>query len=174
MFEAAADARVKPQRAGLEDDPADQIRVDLAGGLHLAARCGFDLAEDPVEFIVRQLGCRRQLDVEDALRLRDERVQLVGDLGQLSRAAFLREEAEEVDDLVVRALRDPREDVGLGRRLDLGVREQRPQLRDRRDGVAQLLDLAVDELEPALVLRGLEQSARIDSVRSRYDLLPSN
>src|SRR5207253_8668808 len=134
----------------------------------------FDLAEDSAEFLVRELGRRRQLDIEDALVGGDEHIELVDDLRQLARASLLREQAEEVDDLVVGTLGDARKHVGLHGRLDLGIREHRPKLVDPCDGVAQLLHLAVDELEPVLVLRSLEQRARVDAVRDRYDRLPSS
>ena len=44
--------------------------------------------------VLTELGRRRQLDVQDALRRRDERVELVGDLGKLRGASLLRDEAE--------------------------------------------------------------------------------
>ena len=48
----------------------------------------------------------RELDVEDALLGGDERVELVGDLAELAGAALLGEQAHEVDDELVAALRD--------------------------------------------------------------------
>jgi len=43
-FEAAADARVQTERAGLEDDPADEVGVDAADGVDGAA-CYRDLLD---------------------------------------------------------------------------------------------------------------------------------
>src|SRR4051794_6298931 len=173
-FEPAAHARVEPHRSGLEDDASDQVWVHLALRLDLAAGSGFDLVEDALEVVVGERVRGRQLDVEDALLLRDERVELVGDLAELCGPALLREQAHEVDDELVGSLRDVREDVGLEARVGLGVLEQQPQLVDRRHGVAQLCQLRVDGVEVPLVLRGLEERTRVDAVRGGYDRLPSS
>src|SRR5690349_16665116 len=45
-FEAAADARVDAERTGLEDDAADQVGVDPARHVDLAAARALDLVED--------------------------------------------------------------------------------------------------------------------------------
>src|SRR6059058_1955896 len=85
-FEPAAHARVEPHRSGLEDDASDQVWVHLAFRLDLASRSGFDLSEDALELVVGEIVRRRQLDVQDALLLRDERVELVCDLAELGGA----------------------------------------------------------------------------------------
>src|SRR5437016_14602741 len=61
--QAAADARVGAARADLQDDPADQVGVDLPLRLDAAARALLDLAEDLVGLLVGQLVRGRQLDV---------------------------------------------------------------------------------------------------------------
>src|SRR3954469_11488865 len=168
-FEPAAHARVEPHRSGLEDDASDQVWVHLALRLDLAAGSGFDLVEDALEVVVGARVRGRQLDVEDALLLRDERVDLVGDLAELRGPALLREQAHEVDDELVGSLRDIREDVGLEARVGLGVVEQLSQLVVRRHSLAQLVELRVDCVEVPLVLRGLEERTRVDAVRGGYD-----
>src|SRR3954452_23010210 len=45
-FEAAADAGIQAQRASLEDDAADQVRVDRAARIDGPARGGLDLTDD--------------------------------------------------------------------------------------------------------------------------------
>ena len=60
--QAAAHAGVQPHRSGLQDDPADQIRLDAARRLHLAARLPLDLGEDALEVRVGELVRRRHLD----------------------------------------------------------------------------------------------------------------
>src|SRR5215469_4619021 len=47
-FQSPADARVDAQRPRLEDDAADQVGVDLAGRLDLAAGRILDLLQDRV------------------------------------------------------------------------------------------------------------------------------
>src|SRR3954449_9153221 len=78
-FEAAAHTGVDAHRTGLEDDASDQIWVDLPLRLDLAARRGFDPAEDPAELLVVQLVRRRELHVEHAVLGRYEVVELLDD-----------------------------------------------------------------------------------------------
>src|SRR6266540_2100571 len=71
-FEAAADARVDAHRAGLENDAADQIRVDGARRVDGAPGRALDLLHDLPRLVVRQLVGRRELDREPAFELGDE------------------------------------------------------------------------------------------------------
>ena len=118
----------------------------LRVGLHLAAGRGLDLSEDRRPNSSSESSVRgRQLDVEDALLRRDERVELVGDLRRAPPARpFSATQAQEVDDELVRALRRRRDEhVRLHPRVDLGVLEQRSRgLGGVGDRVAQLLQLA--------------------------------
>jgi hypothetical protein len=158
----------------LEDDASDQIWVDLPRGLHLAARLFLDAAEDTTELLVGELVRSRQLDVEDLLLRGDECIELRNDLTELRGTALLGDEAHEIDNELVGAAGDLREHVGLDLRLDLGVLEQRAEVRGPGESVAELLQLAVDRVQAALLLRCLEDGARIDAVRNRYDRLPSS
>src|SRR5438552_2383542 len=54
-FQAAAHARVHAQRAGLQDDAADQARIDVARRLDGAARRSLDLADDCARLVLGQL-----------------------------------------------------------------------------------------------------------------------
>jgi hypothetical protein len=158
----------------LEDDASDQVWVHLPLRLHLAAGGGFDPSEDASELLVAQLGSCRQLDVEDALLGRDQLVELGDDVGELCGAALLGDQAQEVDDELVRSLRNAREDVRLHDRLDLRVLEQPGEIGRLGEGVAQLLELRVQLVELALVLRRFEERFRVDAVRECYDRLPSS
>src|SRR5688500_6802393 len=91
-LDPAADARVDAERARLEDDPADQRRVDPARRLDRPPRGLLDLAGDRVSFLVGELVRGRQLDVEAPLRLRDEQVELAVDLLDLPGAPLLGDE----------------------------------------------------------------------------------
>src|SRR5919106_781864 len=88
-LEPALHARVDAHRAGLEDDAADQVRIDLPRRFDRAARRLLDLAQDGARLLVRELDRGRQLDVEPALLGRHERVQLLLDLLELAGTAFL-------------------------------------------------------------------------------------
>src|SRR3954453_13029245 len=124
--------------------------------------------------VVGQLRRGRQLDVENAVRRCDERIELAGDLRDLRGASLLGDESQEVDDELVRALRDVREYVRLHPRVDLGVLEKGSQVRCVHDRVTQLLHLCVHDRQLAAVFGGLEERLRVDAVRRAYDRLPSS
>src|SRR3954454_7291893 len=65
-FEAAADAGVETERAGLEDDAADQRRGEGARRRHRTAGRALDLPDDLPRLVVGQLVRRRHLDGEAA------------------------------------------------------------------------------------------------------------
>ena len=70
--EAAADASVDTERAGLEDDAADQVGVDLARRLDRAAGRALDLSHDLARLVVGELVRGGELDLEAALLGGDE------------------------------------------------------------------------------------------------------
>src|SRR6266446_6036107 len=87
-FQPAAHAGVGEIRAGLQDDAADERRVDRARRLDLAA-CGlFDLRDDGLRLVVRQLARGRQLDREPFLLARHQALELASDLFELARATL--------------------------------------------------------------------------------------
>src|SRR6059058_697849 len=79
-FEAAADAGVEPQRASLEDDAADQVRVDAPRGVDGTAGRALDLADDLPRLVVGQLVRGRHLDGEAAFLGRHQAFELTVDL----------------------------------------------------------------------------------------------
>src|SRR4249920_769618 len=76
-FQSPAHARVHTERARLQDDPADQVRVDLLRRLDLAARRILDLLQDRLRLGVAQLARRRQLDGESPLLERHQPLELL-------------------------------------------------------------------------------------------------
>src|SRR5947207_2958100 len=76
------------RRAGRGGDGADQVGVDVAGRLDLAAGRLLDAADEVALLLVGQVDGRRQLDVEDALGLGDDPVELARDLVDLRSAAL--------------------------------------------------------------------------------------
>src|SRR5215470_11438838 len=172
--EPAAHAGVEPERAGLEDEASNQIGVDRAASLDLASGRLLDPAEDELELVVGQLVGGGELDFENARRGRHKPVELVGDPGERCSAALLREQAHEVDDELVGALGDPREDVGLHARVDLGVLEHDAQVVRPRDGVAQRVKVGLNRLDPTLLECSVVERAGVDALDGGYDLLPSS
>src|SRR5205807_7574129 len=121
-----------------------------------------------------QLVRGRQLDVEDALLLGDERLELRRDLADLPRPALLDDEPDEVPHELVGAAEYLVEHAGLDVGLDLGVLEQRGKLRDGVEREHDVLELLAHGVEPALLLRRLEERARVDAVRDGYERLASS
>src|SRR5438067_1280286 len=66
-LEPTADAPVREERADLEDDPADEIRIDRPGRVDLPARGLLDRRHDRRRLLVGQVVGGRQLDGESVL-----------------------------------------------------------------------------------------------------------
>ena len=96
--------------------------------------------------------------------LRDERVELRADLRELARAALLRDEPDEVAHELVAVRRQLPEDVGLARRLDLRVAQERAQLGHLVHRAGERRKIGRDCVHAVGVLRGLEQRARVHAV----------
>src|SRR4051794_19846869 len=88
-LQSAADARVDAQRARLQDDPADQLRVDASRRLDLASGGLLDLLDDRRGLVVRELQRRRQLDRQAPFLLRHQALELARDVLDLADAALL-------------------------------------------------------------------------------------
>src|SRR5207245_11080211 len=95
-FQPAAHARVDTVRPRLQHDAADEVGVDTACRFNLASRRLFDLRDDRLCFIVRQLPRGGELDGEAALFARHQPLELVRDLVQPARAPLLRYEQETI------------------------------------------------------------------------------
>ena len=118
----------------------------------------------------------RQLDVEDPLLGGDERVELVGDLARAPPArpfSASRRRKLTTSSSAPCAIRV--EHVGLHAASRLRVLEQRRELgRVRSTASRSCCSCACTASSVALLLRGLEERARIDAVRDGYDRLPSS
>src|SRR6476619_8157238 len=95
-LEAPANASVCAVRSDLQDDPADEIRVDGASRLHRAARGFLDRLHDRLRLVVAELIRRRELHGQTVLRMRDEGVKFLAELRNLARPALLRREPDKV------------------------------------------------------------------------------
>src|SRR6478735_988805 len=117
-FQAAAHAGVDAQRTCLQDHAADQLGVDLAGCLDLAAGGLLDLGHDRGGLVVGQLEGGGELDRNASLRAVDERLELVTNAWDLPGPPLRRDQAEEVVDELVGSVGQLAEDAHLGRRID--------------------------------------------------------
>src|SRR5437763_1577169 len=162
--EAAAHARVEAQRAGLEDDAADQVGVDGVGRLHLAARSFLDLLDHVTPLLFGEVDGGCHLDIEDSLFLGHQALELAGDLVDLAGAVLLGEQEQKVADELLVAAEELLEHRGLDTLVELGIPEQVAQLGNlalRLDEVAELL---AHRVEPVCILgRGVE-GARVRAV----------
>src|SRR5579864_8011745 len=167
-FQSPADARVDEIRACPQDDAADDVRVDAARRLDLAARGLLDLRDNVLRFLVRELARGRQLDRQAALLARDQSLELRRDLLDLARASLLRDEHEEVLEQLILVAREVGEDARLLRRLELRVLQNHAELGRRLDRRCEVGERLVHLREPLLLFRGGEQRLRVDALRRGY------
>src|SRR4029077_17233452 len=120
-FQSSAHARVHPKRSRLQDDAADEARIDLLRRLDLAARRRLDLLQDRLRLGVGQLARRGQLDRQAPLLARHQPLELLRDVLELARAPLLRHDLEEVRDQQLVVAREVGENRGLRTRLELRV-----------------------------------------------------
>src|SRR5919109_490214 len=167
-FEPTAHARIHAHRAGLQDETADQVRVDFPRRLDLAPRRLLDLLQQVARLGVRELTCSRQLDVQSPFLDREQAVELAGDLLDLPDATLLRDEAEEVAHELVGVTEQLVEHRRLRARLELRVTQHGAQLGNVVDGGGEVGELLADLLQAAVLLRGIEQCPRIRAVDDGY------
>src|SRR5581483_6931393 len=169
-FQSPADARVDAERARLEDDAADEGRVDLPRRLDLAAGRVLDLLQDRLRLGVAQLARRRQLDGQPPLLARHQPLELLRDLLDLARAALLRRQLEEVREQRLGVAGEVGEDRRLLRRLELRVAEDGAELRRLGRRGREVGQRLVHGRKPAGVLRRAEESLGVDAVRDGQGL----
>src|SRR6266511_3134382 len=133
-------------------------RVDRTAGRLL------DLGDDPLRLVLGQLERGRQLDGQPPLLLGHQPFELALDLAQLPAAVLLDGEQQEVAQQLVRPAEDVLEHLHFRARVELRVAEHRVELGhvvERRDEVAELL---AHGREATVLLRGLEEGARVGAV----------
>src|ERR671918_405204 len=167
-LEPAADAAVGAERSDLENDPADQAGIDGARRLDDPARRLLNLVDDRPRLVLGELVGRRQLDGEAILLAPDESLELRAHLGELAGASLLGDEPDEVADELVPARCELVEERRLLRRIDLGVTEDRAQLRDLVQRPGELAEVGRDLLEPLFLSSGLEERAGVHPLRDRH------
>ena len=136
--------------------------------MHPAPRRLLDPADDAAELLVGELAGGRQLHVEDALLRGDERLEFLDDVAHLGGAALLDQQPEEVARELVRVAEHALEHVGFHARVGLGVRGQRVELGHLVERGCDVRELCADGLELAALGGGLEERARVDSLRRGY------
>src|SRR5689334_6281517 len=145
-LQAAADARVETVGTNLQDDAADQVGVDRARRLDLAAGRLLDLVEQLARLLVRELDRRRQLGVDDALVLGDQALELARDLLERARAALVGEQEQEVTHELLAAAEHVLECGRPRARVELRIAQQLAQLGHLGLGSDDLLQLLAHRL----------------------------
>ena len=117
---------------------------------------------------VRAVEALKALRAQAALFGCHQPVELVCDLHDLADAALLGREPQEVAHELVRVADEVREHGGLRGRMELRVAEDRAQPGRVTHGCREVGHLLVDDLEPAVLLRRLEERLRVPAVNRGY------
>src|SRR5918996_1671117 len=169
-LEPATDAAVGAERSDLENDPADQAGIDGARRLDDPAGGVLNLVDDGTGLVLGELVGGRELEGEAILLARDESLELGAHLGELAGAALLGDEPDEVADELVAVGGELVEEGGLFPRVDLGIAEERAQLRNVVQRARELAEVCCDLLEPPLLPSGLEERSGVHPLRDRHGL----
>src|SRR6266571_5902385 len=169
-FQSPAHARVDAERARLQDDAADEVRVDLARRLDRAPGRILDLLKDRLRLGVGQLARRRQLDGQAPLLARNQPLELLRDLLELGGAVLLRDDLEEVREEQLVVAGEVGEDRRLRARLELRVAEDGTQLRRLGRRGREVGERLMHLREPSRVLRRVEESLGVDALRDGHGL----
>ena len=156
----------------MQDEAPDEIRVDFPRRLDLAARGLLDLFEDSGRFVVGQVVRRRQLDVEAPLLGCQQPVERAHDLLDLADPAFFRGQSQEVLDERIGLTEQVGDDSGLRLLVELGIAQDGAKLGHVANGRREVTQLFVDFRQATLLLRGVEQRARIRAVDGGYRSAP--
>jgi hypothetical protein len=122
--------------------------------------------------LVRQLDRGRELDLEPALLGRDQAIELGCDLLDLTDAAFLRREPQEVTDELVGVGGQLLQQLGLRARIELRVAQNRPKLGNPADCSREVAEVRVDLLQAPILLGSVEQRLRVRAMDDRYRSAP--
>src|SRR5712691_2656681 len=167
-FEPAADGRIDAEGIGLQHEPADQARVDSARRLDRATARLLDLLHDFARLLVRQLVRGGELHVQAPLFRGHHSVEFLGDLLDLADAAFLGGQPKEIAEELVGVSEQLLQQLRLRARIELRVAQDGPQLGHVVDGGGEVAELGVNLLQALLLLRGVEQRARIGAMDDGY------
>src|SRR4051794_17208632 len=162
LFKAVADGRVEDRVADPDDEPAEDVGVHGRGQLDLAAGALADRAADLVHRRAVELDRRGDGHREELVGLLPQVVELAADAVDRRHAVLLDEQLEEVDDGLLGAVEQLVQPVLL-----LLGREVRREEEDRQvvvlvECVGELAHLLAHLVEVVLLLRDLEQRARVD------------
>src|SRR5580765_3919743 len=155
--QAAAHARVDAQRAGLEDDAADQVGVDRARRLDGPAGGLLDLLDDRASLVLGELERGGQLDGELPLLAGGEPLELLADLLDLPAAALLDQEPQEVAEERVGVAGDRVDGGELRPLVELRVAQDLRELRHLALHLDEVAELLAHLCQLPSLLRGLEQ-----------------
>ena len=105
----------------MQDEAADQIRVDVARGVDLAAGRLLDLLQDAFRLVLRKLVGGGELDLEPALLGCQQAIELADDVVDLADPSLLGGQPQEVPDERVGIAQQLLDDSGLRGGVELGV-----------------------------------------------------
>jgi hypothetical protein len=114
----------------LQDDPADQVRIDAPRRHDLLAGGPLDLLQEFLRVRVRELDGCRQLRVDDAFVLAGEALELARDLLELPGPVLVDQDQQEVAQQLVASREQVLERGPLRARVELRVAQEPAQLGD--------------------------------------------
>src|SRR3954467_7638197 len=123
-FKPSAHARVESVRSDLQDDPADQARVDASGRLHAPAGCALDLLQQLSGVRIRELDRGGQLGVHDPFVLGRQPLELARDLLELPGPVLVDQHEQEVAHQALAAFEQVLERGSLPARVELRVPQE--------------------------------------------------
>src|SRR5919204_4862901 len=162
LLEAAAHARVQAERPRLDDETADERRVDPALGDDAAAGGLLDLLDDALGLLLRELDGGRQLELEHALPAGEQARPLLVHLLELADPVLVHEQAQEVEEELVGISEEILERGLLRARLELRVLEEAAQLVGLLHRRREVVEVLADSVEASVLVRRREQGLGVD------------
>src|SRR4051794_36157465 len=162
LVESVADRRVEHGVADAEHDAADDVGVDVGVELDLLARLLADPVADPLDDVVLELDRGGDVDGQELVLLRPHLVVGPPDAVDHRHPVVVEQHAEEVLERLVGVLQGGVEPVPLLLRREVRREEEQRQVAGLLERLGELLELLLDLVEAVLLLRDLEQRARVD------------
>src|SRR4051812_2271134 len=161
-FQPGADRPVHHHVSDPHHEAADHVRVDLRGQVHLASRLLLDLLPDLLHDALVELDRARHGHRQQLPLLSVERVERAPYAEDRRHPVTLREQLEEADEVLVGTLDQLGDALLLLLRREVRREEEHLQLAVRVQLVCELAELVVHVVEDVVLVRDLEQRARVD------------
>src|SRR5215211_4732881 len=147
LLKLAADARVEHHVADPQNQPAEDVGVDLRAEVNRTLRLALDLGANVLDDLVVELDRAHEMNVQAPILLRPALVEVAPDVRQGRHPVLLREQLEEVHQLLLRSGDGSRQPLALLRRGEVGAEEEDLEVVALAHGIGELAELLVDAIE---------------------------